>query len=533
MSTSKKNQNNNVTEETQQKPEKVMTKYDRKMAAYKAQQEKEAKEKMITKVVLAVIVALLVAFVASFPIRTWIALNKAVFTLNGEKVTQLELDYQYAVARTNYLNSYGSYLSMFGITDLTTIDTMEYSTDMTFGDYFQQLAVEGLTNNRALLKEAAAEGFTYDTTEEYNELMDTLVSEAKEQNVTLNKYLQALFGKYATSSRIKPIQENTLLAAAYYNEVQKRNLPSDEEIENYYQENKQDYDSVDYYLLTVDADLTLDHIASTDYEGGEELTDEEKAKRMAKAYEEAEKQLKIIEKEGELQENVTYSSASYLISDYLFEEERKAGDSEIFEDTSNSRYMVVKFVKRYLSKQNTVDMFAIVVDEEDPQTILDGWKNGEATEDSFKALAKEYAEETGLTSEGFFEGIDASSLDEELSAWLLDDTRKSGDAEAFTTDDGYGYVLYYVGANKPVYYQSIKSTLSSDFMAEYMETLTRDANIQDPDQNLVYLHITEKTEEDTASAEETDTTGDTTEEGAETIEDTTSEETETSEASAE
>lgn len=505
MSTNKKNQNKNVTEdvkqtseknvkeEVKQASEKTMTKYERKMAAYKQQQAKEARERVITRAVVALVVVLLIAFIASFPIRTLIAINQTMFTINGEKVTRVELDYQYAVARTNYLNSYGNYLSMFGYTDLTNIDSQVYTEDMTFGDYFQQLAVEGITNNRALLKEAAQEGFTYDTTEEYNTLMDTLIAEAKEQDVTLNKYIKALFGQYASKSVLKPIQEKTLLSAAYYNEVQKRKAPDDATVESYYQEHKQDYDSVDFYILTVDADLNIDHIDSTDYEGDEEPTEEEIEAAMKIAYAKAEEKMAVVEKEGELQENVLYSDCSDVIRDYLFDEERKAGDSEIFEDMDNHTCQVVKFVKRYLSQQNTVDMYAIIVDEdEDPEAVLNEWKSRGETEDNFKALAKEYAAKTQSTSEGYFEGIDASTLEDELADWLLDASRQKGDNIAIK-ESGYGYIVYYLGTNKPVYYQDIKGLLTSQNMNDYMETLTRDANVQDPDENLAYLHIPTET----------------------------------------
>lgn len=514
MSTSKKNQNKNVTEnvkqtseknvkeEAKQTSEKTMTKYERKMAAYKEQQAQEAREKVITRAVVALVVVLMIAFVASFPIRTLVAVNQAMCTINGEKVTRVELDYQYAVARTNYLNSYGNYLSMFGYTDLSNIDSQVYTEDMTFGDYFQQMAVEGITNNRALLKEAAQEGFTYDTTEEYNTLMDTLVAEAKEQDVTLDKYIKALFGKYASKSILKPIQEKTLLAAAYYKEVQERKSPDDTTVDSYYQEHKQEYDSVDYYVLTVEADLNINHIESTDYEGGEEPTEEEIEAAMKLAYDEAEKKLAVVEKEGELQENVTYSACSDVVRDYLFDEERKAGDTDIFEDMDNHTCQVVKFVKRYLNQQNTVDMYAIIVEaDKNPEDVLNEWKSKGETEDNFKALAKEYAAKTNSSSEGYFEGVDASSLEDELSSWLLDANRQKGDTEAIKLESGYGYIIYYLGTNKPVYYQDIKSLLVSQYMDEYMETLTRDANVQDPDENLAYLHIPTETAYDEGAEE--------------------------------
>ena len=147
----------------EQKKEKVMTKYELKQQKRKEAEEKAKKEALKGKLIGAVLILALVAFVLSFPIRNYVNLNSAYITVGEEKINRIEFDYNYALAKTSFLNSSeGSYLSMFGF-DVTNIDSEMYSDTMTFGDYFEQLAVQNIADTKALKAAADAEGFTYDT----------------------------------------------------------------------------------------------------------------------------------------------------------------------------------------------------------------------------------------------------------------------------------------------------------------------------------------------------------------------------------
>ena len=79
----------NVTEQTE---EKVMTKYDRKMQQRKEQKEKEKREKRRNTIIGVVVVAALVCLVASFPIRTYLAVNETYVTVGGEDISKVEFD---------------------------------------------------------------------------------------------------------------------------------------------------------------------------------------------------------------------------------------------------------------------------------------------------------------------------------------------------------------------------------------------------------------------------------------------------------
>ena len=135
---------------------KIVTKYDLKMQRREEEKAKAKREQRVSLVTGIVVVVALFCFVASFPIRSWLTVNGTYIKVGGEKVTRLEFDYYYHTSLNNYANTYGSYLSYMGI-DLTgDLSKQMYSADLSFKDYFEEMAVENLTQNKALLAEAKA-----------------------------------------------------------------------------------------------------------------------------------------------------------------------------------------------------------------------------------------------------------------------------------------------------------------------------------------------------------------------------------------
>lgn len=79
------------------------------------------------------------------------------------------------------------------------------------------------------------------------------------------------------------------------------------------------------------------------------------------------------------------------------------------------------------------------------QYILDEWKAGEATEESFAELVSTYSADSGSTSTGgLYEDIVADgTYVEEFEAWAVDASRQTGDVEIVKTTFGY-HIMYYV-----------------------------------------------------------------------------------------
>ena len=82
--------------------------------------------------------------------------------------------------------------------------------------------------------------------------------------------------------------------------------------------------------------------------------------------------------------------------------------------------------------------------QEQAQALLDQWEDGEATADSFAALAAENsADETTRENGGLTENANRDSLSADLSAWLFAADRKAGDATVLEYTDSTGAVAGY------------------------------------------------------------------------------------------
>lgn len=521
--------NEKVTENKEQKEQteqKVMTKYDRKVQKRKEEKEKEKKEERISTTVGIVFLVALVCLVASFPIRTYLATHETYVVINGEEVNKVEFDYAYNTSKNNYITQYGSYLSYFGLDTSKDLSTQMYSDTLTWQDYFEQNAVESLKQNKALMAEAKAAGFTYDTTDEYNTFKETIKTSAAAAGVSDKEYVRSIYGSYATMGRIEEYVKNDMVMNAYYQKLQEDNAPSDDEIQSYYEENKATYDSVDYRLTTIEADLptepteladpveetaadttgTTDGTAATDstQDTAYQPSDAEIAKAMEDAKVLADDAEQTVAKDGEAHENEKKSSVNYLISDWLFDDARKAGDTTVITNDNSHCYYVVAFEKRYLDETPSADVRVIIPTEDKTgEEILEEWKNGAATEDSFAELCKKYTQDTSAVENGgLFEQVTKTGMTEELSNWIFDSSRQAGDTVAITVSDTT-YVLYYIGQDQPEWKINIKNTLVSDTMSQHVQDITADVTVEDPKGKLNYLKV--QAEESAAAETETAT----------------------------
>ena len=521
--------NEKVTENKEQKEQteqKVMTKYDRKVQKRKEEKEKEKKEERISTTVGIVFLVALVCLVASFPIRTYLATHETYVVINGEEVNKVEFDYAYNTSKNNYITQYGSYLSYFGLDTSKDLSTQMYSDTLTWQDYFEQNAVESLKQNKALMAEAKAAGFTYDTTDEYNTFKETIKTSAAAAGVSDKEYVRSIYGSYATMGRIEEHVKNDMVMNAYYQKLQEDNAPSDDEIQSYYEENKATYDSVDYRLTTIEADLptepteladpveetAADTTGTTDGTTAADSTqdtayqpsDAEIAKAMEDAKVLADDAEQTVAKDGEAHENEKKSSVNYMISDWLFDDARKAGDTTVITNDNSHCYYVVAFEKRYLDETPSADVRVIIPTEDKTgEEILEEWKNGAATEDSFAELCKKYTQDTSAVENGgLFEQVTKTGMTEELSNWIFDSSRQAGDTVAITVSDTT-YVLYYIGQDQPEWKINIKNTLVSDTMSQHMQDITADVTVEDPKGKLNYLKV--QAEESAAAETETAT----------------------------
>lgn len=506
-----------VTENTGEKQEKVLTKYDLKMQRRQEEREKARREALVGRIAGIVIVAVLFCLVASFPIRSYLTVHGTFIEVAGEKVSRVEFDYNYNLVKNRFINENSYYLSMFGIDLSGDLSLQMYSDTLTYQDYFEQMAVESIAENKALRDQMKAAGFTYDTAEEYAKYEEALKEAASAAGMTEKAYLKQAYGAYATPSRLKGYITESIEIGAYYEQLAEEKKPSAEEIQSYYEERRADYDSVDYRLITINAELPTEPTELADPAEGTEgadtgetyqPSDAEIEAAMQEARAKAETALETVSDLGELQENVRKGRIFSLLQDWLFEDGRQAGDTTIIENENSHLYYVAEFVDRYLDQTPTVDARIVIVGADSAvgaDAMLEEWKGGAATEDSFADLADKY----GSSAEGgMYEGLVPGSMADALADWLFDSVRVSGETTVIPGGEGESsYVAYYVGTNQPEWYLDIESTLLAERLEAYMEEIKEGYDVTDAKGNLNYLKVQEAAANESESAEEPDASG--------------------------
>ena len=180
--------------------------------------------------------------------------------------------------------------------------------------------------------------------------------------------------------------------------------------------------------------------------------------------------------------NVLFSSVNSLYQDWVTDSSRKEGDRKVFESTGtntddsgntsevlNGCYVVYyqgstdnKFPMvnvRHILIQPThaadeaqdahADGEAYSAEElaaarKSAEDILAQWKSGEATEDSFAALANEHSADGDGTTGGLYENVYPGQMVAAFNDWCFDSSRKPGDTGIVETTYGF-HVMYFVG----------------------------------------------------------------------------------------
>lgn len=100
------------------------------------------------------------------------------------------------------------------------------------------------------------------------------------------------------------------------------------------------------------------------------------------------------------------------------------------------------------------------------QDILDQWKAGKATEESFGALAKEHTEDPGSKEAGgLYNNVRKGQMVQEFDAWCFDPARKAGDVDLVETPYGF-HIMYFVNASEEKQWYAVGKEM---YLAEELE----------------------------------------------------------------
>ncbi len=461
-----------------------------KLAAEQAAEAKKKSLKKVRNIIIAVVVVLVIAAIFVINSNLFYTGMTAV-EINGTKYTAAEVNYTYRTLYSNYLNQISSaaqqygmdateYASMLGLDTSKSLDDQKYyfgDGTQTWGDYFRQQAIDSLRTMTMHVDKAKAEGFSL--SEEELEEIDVDLSwyeyyASISGYSSVQQYLAAQFGKGVTMDTVRKMTQLSELSSHYAQKVQDSFTYSDETLDEWYAERKEDYDMITFRSFFVngsgttissdpteeDNETAMEHARITAETLVDIVSDEESFEMVASGQEGREANRDLIGSRT----HAMGKNLSTFYKEWLLDESRRFGDIEILEATSG--YYVVFFISRddnsYTMKQVRHILVKAEADENGEYTdeakaaalaqaeaYLDEWKAGEATEDSFAEMATEHSEDTGSnTKGGLYDQVVRNAYVPEFEAFAFDESRQPGDTGiVYGESDSYaGYhVMYFVG----------------------------------------------------------------------------------------
>ena len=108
--------------------------------------------------------------------------------------------------------------------------------------------------------------------------------------------------------------------------------------------------------------------------------------------------------------------------------------------------------------------------EQKAQSLLDEWKAGEHTEDSFAFLAAENSADTGSASNGgLYEEVYPGQMVDAFDAWCFDAARQPGDTGIVKTEYGYHVMYFSSVCEHPYWYVRAESDYLNKLSADVSE----------------------------------------------------------------
>ena len=458
-----------------------------------AQKKRGMHKETIAIILVAVLILAVVVMNSSFFYAMMPGLS-----IGGTNYTTSEFNYFYFSAYYNLNSQYGNSL----IDTSIPLDKQDSWFGGTWAEYFEKEALETMKQITFICDEAAKNGFelSQDDKDAIAANLAEFDSYAQFGYASKNQLIQANYGKGSNFKMIEKLLTKTTTAQAYSQHISDSYEFSEEELEAHYAEKKDTYDVLTYRQFLISG-------AANEEEGIDAETAmadaKEKAEAMAKAITDEESfaeqaQENAAEGQEELYKDSEYTrysttgqSLNSAYSEWMLDAARKEGDVEALE--AETGYYVVMYLDRQDNHYNTRSMRHILIkaeaDENNEYTdeakeaareraeeLLDEWKSGAKTEDSFAELATaETMDEGSMETGGLYEDIYKGQMVSEFDAFTFDESRKPGDTGVvYGESTGYaGYhVVYYVGEGELYSSLIAKTDLTNTQYSDWIEAGT-------------------------------------------------------------
>ena len=489
---------------------------------------------------LAIFLAAVIAVVATFGVRYYTVPNgkegkymnpaSVVATVDGQKISIGMYDYYYA-SIVSYYEQYASY-GYYSL-DTTKDYSKQYTTDddgnkISWQKFFETEALKEVEQITTYYSKALEEGVTLTSAQKktIDKQISTLKDSASQNDVSLDQYIKANFGTYCSEDTIRIMLEQYYLSANYKGKFKCETKVTDNDVDKYYNDHKNDYKKIEFYYIASPYDATDDNSKNESIKTAEKIMAKMKDKKSVialvpevyssyidsqvkssmeqdstltekKAREEAVKSY-----ESNVVTTVSGSDSPFddKMNTWLFSDDTKVGSKKYYIDESAGYiYIVLKTSKASVEENETYTVRNILVAPEsgsnsssstsekteytDEQwaaakkkadSILAKFNKTDKSEYEFAKLAEQYSTDSASTSSGsndsfggLYESVTLGQMVPDFEKWSIDDSRKYGDTGIVKSDYGY-HIMFFIN-DCPEYQSKIIAQIKSDRLSNMID----------------------------------------------------------------
>lgn len=489
---------------------------------------------------LAIFLAAVIAVVATLGVRYYTVPNgkegkymnpaSVVATVDGQKISIGMYDYYYA-SIVSYYEQYASY-GYYSL-DTTKDYSKQYTTDddgnkISWQKFFETEALKEVEQITTYYSKALEEGVTLTSAQKktIDKQISTLKDSASQNDVSLDQYIKANFGTYCSEDTIRLMLEQYYLSANYKGKFKCETKVTDNDVDKYYNDHKNDYKKIEFYYIASPYDATDDNSKNESIKTAEKIMAKMKDKKSVialvpevyssyidsqvkssmeqdstltekKAREEA-----IKSYESNVVTTVSGSDSPFddKMNTWLFSDDTKVGSKKYYIDESAGYiYIVLKTSKASVEEDETYTVRHILVAPEsgsnsssstsekteytDEQwaaakkkadSILAKFNKTDKSEYEFAKLAEQYSTDSASTSSGsndsfggLYESVTLGQMVPDFEKWSIDDSRKYGDTGIVKSDYGY-HIMFFIN-DCPEYQSKIIAQIKSDRLSNMID----------------------------------------------------------------
>lgn len=477
----------------------------RKRMAGKEKREKKKKRDSIIITIEVIVVFAVVAAIMGVVIyknaSAYINTEKAV-VIDGDSYSVSDVNYFYYAFYNQFCKENSSYLE-YMFDEEKSLKDQKYDEGVSWFSYFLDETITSMTGTVEAAKEAKNNGYelSSDSRKEIQDYMDGITQSAENAGMSADDYIEKIYGRGMTMERYEQLMEISYLATEFADKVSADFTCTDEDIDQYFQDHPDGF---------VFASYERAYVKACDKE--EEPTQEQRdsAKKTAEdilaAYQSGTDLETVADKFGAVYyatEDAYYSNA-YSYGDWLFKEDRAAGDTAVIDDTQG--YYVMVFRERGPHSYQTVDIrdIALKIDKSGldssaadyrdrvsqlyeesclkAEELKKDWETAGKTEEYFAKLADENTSTENLNG-GLYEKLKKNVLNTAVDKWCFDTSRKPGDCQIIYTEEGF-HLVYFVGKNEEAWRTEVLQQMQADSDDAWYNSLMEKAKVKRYDKAL-------------------------------------------------